>query len=208
MIKAGSFFIDRTEVTVDQYTAFTRAKGDDTSGQAMECAWNDSFDPAYPPGVAAGKDHPVTFVDFCDAAAYCAWADKQLCGRIGGGELKLEDSTVPDKGQWIAACGGPDGHLYPYGKDPRPGACNDGNASAMGLIDAGSLASCEGDPRGLFDMLGNAQEWINACDAHNGKLDGCERFGGSYVEAKACSQSGLAMRQLRAAELGFRCCSK
>lgn len=209
MVKAGSFYIDRTEVTRGQYNDFLKAKGDDTSGQATECAWNDNFAPGTSSGETMTVNRPVTFVDFCDAAAFCAWADKQLCGKIGGGELLVSETPDPTKGQWIAACGGPDGHRFPYGKEYRSGACNVGDgAPPARLLDVGSSPGCAGHYPNLVDMLGNAQEWIDVCDAHNGKLDGCERIGGSYMGGQACSQSGLAERRLQAAELGFRCCSK
>jgi formylglycine-generating enzyme required for sulfatase activity len=209
MVKAGSFFIDGTEVTRGQYSDFLKAKGGDTSGQTRECTWNGSFVPGAASAETMTSNQPVTFVDFCDAAAFCAWADKRLCGKIGGGELTVSDTPDPTKGQWIAACGGPDGHLFPYGKEYRAGLCNVGDSAPPArLLDVGSATSCTGHYTHLLDMLGNAQEWIDACDGHNGKLDGCERIGGSYKGGEACSQSGLAERRLQAAEVGFRCCSQ
>lgn len=209
MIKVTSFYIDSTEVTAAQYAAFMADKAVNVQAQAPECAWNDTFEPLFLQGVAAPlADQPVTNVDYCDAAAFCAWAGKRLCGRISGGGLTLPELADPSQSQWFAACGGPTGQHYPYGGAYQSKACNDEDAGKHGLVNVGAFEKCSGYYPGLFDMLGNAQEWTDTCDAKNGALDGCERIGGSYTDRQECSTSGLAHRNLRSPELGFRCCSK
>jgi formylglycine-generating enzyme required for sulfatase activity len=201
MIKAGSFHVDGTEVTVEHYARFLLAKGDDTSGQSPECAWNDSFEPSVQ---TAAPKQPVTHVDFCDAVAYCAWADKRLCGKIGGGTLAFSELASPTKSQWFAACGGAKGQLYPYGSTLTPNACN---SSSMSVAVVASHAGCEGFASGVFDMVGNVAEWVDACDASNGAVDGCETIGGSYLDAGTCSLSSLKHRDEQLPSVGFRCCS-
>lgn len=208
MVKTTTFYIDSTEVTVAQYDAFRRAKGKDTSGQAPECSWNSNYEPLFLQGTSTPRPQmPVTMVDYCDAAAFCAWADKRLCGRISGGSITLPELADATQSQWFAACSGPKGQLYPYGAARQSGACNDGGAGNA-LAPVGSYQKCQGYYPDLFDMLGNAQEWTDACNAQVGKLDGCERIGGSYKGTGVCSDSSLAQRNLQAPELGFRCCSK
>jgi formylglycine-generating enzyme required for sulfatase activity len=208
MVKADGFFIDSTEVTRAQYALFLAARASDTSGQAADCAWNASFDPAFDPALGTPPpNYPVTDVDYCDAAAFCAWADKRLCGRIGGGQLALPEVADPSKSQWFAACAGPKAQAYPYGVGYQSGACNDKQGIGA-LVRVGSKITCEGYYPGLFDMLGNAQEWTAACDARSGPMDGCERIGGSYLTSTMCSESSLAMRELRDPAVGFRCCSQ
>ena len=208
MVKANGFYIDSTEVTRAQYASFLAARAGDTSGQAEECAWNSSFDPAFDPALGTpSPNYPVTDVDYCDAAAFCAWANKRLCGRIGGGQLALAEVADASKSQWFAACAGPKAQAYPYGVAYQSGACNDKQASKA-LVPVGSKITCEGYYPGLFDMLGNAQEWTAACNARSGPMDGCERIGGSYLTSTVCSQSGLAMRGLQDPAVGFRCCSQ
>jgi formylglycine-generating enzyme required for sulfatase activity len=202
MIKSASFFVDATEVTVEAYGHFLAAKGDDTSGQAAECEWNDSFVPSVQKGEAK---QPVTHVDYCDAVAYCAWADKQLCGKVGGGSLAFADLASPTKSQWFAACGGSKGQPYPYGSTLTPGACN---SNGMGVSAVGSHAGCEGASSGVFDMVGNVAEWVNACDANSGAADGCETIGGSFADDGTCSLSSLKHRDEQLPSVGFRCCSK
>ena len=76
-----------------------------TSEQRAECEWNYTFQPSEP---GADPEHPVTHVDFCDAVAFCAWAGKRLCGKIGGGELSFAELSLASESQWFAACGGPE----------------------------------------------------------------------------------------------------
>jgi formylglycine-generating enzyme len=204
LIKAGSFYVDATEVTVEEYGKFVEANGDDTSGQTPECAWNDSFEPS---AKSDSPKRPVTHVDFCDATAYCAWADKQLCGKVGGGELDFADLGSPTKSQWFAACGGPMGRAYPYGASLNPSSCNSLALSKGQPEDAGSFTSCGGFYQGVFDMVGNVAEWVNACDASSGSFDGCETIGGSYADNGTCSLSSLKHRNEQLPTVGFRCCS-
>jgi sulfatase modifying factor 1 len=201
MIKAGPFYVDSTEVTSQEYAAFLLAKGSDVSQQAAECAWNDSFEPAAP---AAAPQHPVTDIDFCDAAAYCAWADKRLCGKIGGGALLFQELSVPTKSQWFAACAGPNAQPYPYGSSHQAGVCNDSSGKTA---DVRSYAGCNGFYKGVYDMIGNAAEWVDACDGSSGAADGCETTGGSFANASACTGSGLRHRNEQSPSVGFRCCS-
>ena len=209
MVRTTSFYTDSTEVTVGQYAGFRKAKDDDTSGQAPECAWNKTYEPLFVQGQpGAQSNQPVTNVDFCDAAAFCAWADKQLCGKIGGGELTLPELADPTKSQWYLACAGQKSQAYPYGTTYQNGACNDGNSGPKALAPVAQYDKCEGYYPGLFDMLGNAQEWTGTCLQHTGEHDTCERIGGSYLGSNLCSTSGAAERNTQAAQLGFRCCSK
>ncbi len=210
MIKVSPFYIDSTEVTVAQYTVFAKLKTATPADQAPECSWNNSYDPVFvqngPPTL---PNHPVTNVDFCDAAAFCAWADKRLCGNIDGGPIALPKLADPAISQWFASCAGPTSQPHPYGTAYQSGACNDQNG-AKKLLEVGTEPKCQGYYPGLFDMLGNAQEWVDACDAKAGPLDGCERIGGSYEGAAdtVCSTSGMAKRSAYGPQVGFRCCSK
>jgi sulfatase modifying factor 1 len=210
MIKVNPFYIDSTEVTVAQYAVFAKLKPATPADQAPECSWNTSYDPVFVQDAPlALPNYPVTNVDFCDAAAFCAWADKRLCGNIDGGPIALTQLADPGASQWFASCTGPKSQQYPYGAAYESGACNDQNG-AKKLLEVGTEPKCQGYCPGLFDMLGNAQEWVDACDAKAGPLDGCERIGGSYESGAdtVCSTSGLAQRNAYAPQVGFRCCGK
>ncbi len=208
MVKVTSFYVDSTEVTAAQYAQFQQAKGKDTSGQRAECTWNTSFDPVFDLAAqTAAPNLPITNIDFCDAAAFCAWADKRLCGKIDGQGLTLSELAAQDSSQWFAACGGPEGQMYSYGSAYKSGACNDQTGSKQ-LLPVASKSQCEGHYPALFDLLGNAQEWVDACDKQTGRADGCEQIGGSYLQNEPCSGSNEARRDAYSLDVGFRCCSK
>jgi len=140
MVRIDSFCIDATEVIERDYGAFLTAKKGDTSGQHPACAANTSFqpEPTLFPKVPTG---PVRGVDWCDAHAYCAWAGKRLCGKIGGGtvpKLALDD---PEVSQWYRACSKAGTRAFPYGNTYDPMACR---TNQSGSVVAGSLAKCEG----------------------------------------------------------------
>ncbi|MES1175304.1 MAG: SUMF1/EgtB/PvdO family nonheme iron enzyme [Myxococcales bacterium] len=210
--KAGGtqFYIDSTEVTNEQYAAFLAAKGGDTSGQRPECDWNKSFQPA----AAIGDDkRPAVNVDFCDAAAFCEWAGERLCGDLSGGPLAISATnlTDPTKSQWYLACAGPDKTVYPYGNDYQVGNCNMDPASGT-MANAGAFKMCEGHYPGVFDLVGNAAEWIDSCVDDPGgdhAMDTCELMGGTFLRDDFdCSTNFGQVRSDTAAVFGFRCCSK
>jgi formylglycine-generating enzyme len=208
MAQATSYYIDSTEVSKAQYDVFLNAKGGDTSGQIAECSWNDSYAPN---GTAVDAERPIVNVDWCDAAAYCAWADKRLCGAIGGGALAAADLNSPTKAQWYLACAGADNERYPYGGFTlKPDYCNEYFSGSM--ADVGKFEQCEGHYAGIFDLVGNAAEWIDSCNTSDGTdraLDECQLSGGSYIkDTYTCQTYFTSPRSQGANVFGVRCCSK
>jgi formylglycine-generating enzyme required for sulfatase activity len=203
MVPVTTFYVDSTEVTVAQYAQFLAAKGSDTSGQPSACAWNTSFMPA---GTNSGT-FPITGVDWCDAFAFCNWAGKHLCGAIGdGGAIASSNVLKQNVSQWFLACGGPGGSSDPNGHP----MCN-ATFGTSGLVAVASLPGCEGWYTGLFDLEGNASEWVDSCDvdagAAGGASDTCYVLGGSYLDETAyCTESNGLARNTRVDSIGFRCC--
>jgi len=202
--------IDATEVTQAQYLAFLTAKSGDMSGQPPVCGWNTSwarsacnFDPN-----GAGATKPVTGIDWCDAYGYCAWAGKRLCGKAPNGKL-----------EWYLACtNDEDGlHAFPYGNQRVATACNFVELDAGGLLPVGTLQSCQGGLSGLYDMLGNAFEWVDDCtvglDASVDAADPANmcllRSGsnGDTASSFDCSSSFAGIRPGLSCGVGFRCCA-
>jgi formylglycine-generating enzyme len=208
MAKATSYYIDSTEVTKAQYDVFLTAKGTDTSGQVAACSWNKSYAPN---GAAVDDPRPIVNVDWCDAAAYCAWADKRLCGAIGGGSVAAADLNDPAKAQWYLACAGAANERYPYGGfTQKADYCNEYFSGYM--ADAGKFNKCEGHYAGIFDLVGNAAEWMDSCDTAGGtdhSLDNCQLGGGSFIrDDYTCQTYFDSPRNDHADVFGFRCCSK
>jgi eukaryotic-like serine/threonine-protein kinase len=130
---------------------------------------------------------PWTEITFDEAGAACARAGKRLCA----------------EGEWAAACQGPCGRAYPYGDAYRLGACNDRDGTAgRGLQSTGAYAACAGG-LGVFDLVGNASEWIVP--------DGLPAAvaGGAYDDgdaAAACASAAELPATTSDARVGFRCC--
>jgi formylglycine-generating enzyme required for sulfatase activity len=211
----GAYCIDSTEVTNAHYAAFL-AVDSGTIAQRPECAWNTSFTPSggwpFPPDTGR---RPVAFVDWCDAHAYCAWAGKRLCGKIGGGPIAPADIADATKSQWFNACSAGGTKAWPYGTVFAPTACNGEAFGAGGPVTVASLASCEGGVPGAYDMSGNVFEWDDSCATNTGgAFDICRVRGGSYVNPAAPLRCDAEQTFYRNANLvngpyiGFRCCSR
>ena len=115
-----SYCMDTRTVSAGEYKAFLAAQID-PSQQPSRCLWNTSFEPgagssgcdSFDPVNAPDAD--VTCVDLCDAEAYCLWAGKRLCGRIGGGDIDYVDDGKPSIDQFTFAC---QSHALPFVEHP------------------------------------------------------------------------------------------
>jgi formylglycine-generating enzyme required for sulfatase activity len=213
-IDLGAFCIDSTEVTnldYQQFLAFfflTRT----IPSQPSECAWNTSFAPTagwpYPSGA---DQRPVTFVDWCDAHAYCAWAGKHLCGKIGGGAIDPANGDTAGLDQWFYACSANGTRTWPYGNTYQPAVCNDAARDAGKPLDVGSFQGCQGGFPGLFDMSGSAEEWVDSCNGSSGASDECRNRGGATDDPSGnltCGAISMDSRDFTSLRTGFRCCSR
>jgi len=95
----------------------------------------------YPEGK---DDHPVVYVSWDDAQAFCKWAHCRL----------------PTKEEWEKAARGTDGRKYPWGDQaPDETLCNFNNN--VGDTTPVGQYSPQGDsPYGCVDMAGNVWEWV------------------------------------------------
>ena len=125
------FYIDKTEVTNEQYAEFVRQ----TRHQPPSHWANNT----YPVGEA---NHPVVNVSWYDAKEYAEWAGKRL----------------PTEEEWEFAARGKEGLLYPYGNEWKP---KFSNAKEDGYGKPRSVGSYPdgASPFGVLDLAGNVAEW-------------------------------------------------
>ena len=144
-VELPAFLIGRTEVTVNQFSAFAAAR---TS-------------PVSPESLSGSPAHPVRFVTWPEALAYCRWLQAAMAGspqtRPRVSQL-LRDGwkvSLPNEAQWEKAARGTDGRRFPWGAEPRRDRAN---FSGSGTTPVGQFP-CPECPYGLADMSGNVWEW-------------------------------------------------
>lgn len=220
--ESGSFCIDSTEVTNLHYRAFLQA-GFPLDPQSALCGWNKDYTPAWWEGRPA-DNWPVIGVDWCDARAYCAWAGKRLCGKVGGGNIysaypPLHHPVDPLEGEWTYACTAGGTLTFPYGNVYDATACVTQTYDGDLYFTAGDhirpvreATRCGGGFAGLYDMGGNATEWVDSSNREVGESDIANRFGASYVSYSLdslgtnCTAYGGATRDSQSGDTGIRCC--
>ena len=129
-----AYWMDRVEVTNAMYQKCVKAGG---------CALPDvHFDPYY--GKWAYRDHPVVYINWFQAQAYCKWAGRRL----------------PTEVEWEKAARGTDGRKYPWGDEaPTPRLANFDEALIQQAISSYRYPS-GASPFGVLNMSGNVREWL------------------------------------------------
>jgi len=244
----SKYCMDVRETTRAEYDAFVKAKAGGTSGQPALCSWNTSFTPTLVSQDAdtfpspyycydsdwnnMRPDQAVSCVDFCDALAYCQWAGKRLCGRVGKGADSVDQfaGTLQDfttfiqtvakspQSEFINACTQEGKTAYPYGDTYQPGVCIDQTwvqqhgATALDVTNTASR-QCHGSVapfNGVYDLSGGVTEWQNVCYQQAGWS--CLLSGSPWNNSPATSQAcadyvGATSMEQVATDLGFRCCA-
>lgn len=172
----GALAVARTETTVGHFRRFVQATSTVTQaerrggGEVYEAGWvrRAGWTWRAPFGVPAADNEPAVHVTFDEAQAFCRWA---------GGRL-------PRDGEWVTAAyteqrADPQPfsrgrtYAYPLGDSPRGAQClgDCGPEAASRALGRGAAltrgaghAAVATTPRGvngLYDMGGNAWEWVD-----------------------------------------------
>ena len=149
-IRLEGFWIDQTEVTNKQYALCVEAGAceppRDSSSDTRDTYYGDNL----------YDDYPVIYVNWSQAAVYCAWTGARL----------------PTEAEWEVAARGPERQLFPWG-DVFDGArlnycdvnCEYNWADEEfddGYVDTAPVGSYPSDGSwcNVLDMGGNVQEWV------------------------------------------------
>ena len=147
------YYMARYPVTVAQFEAFVQASG---------------YKPRDEDCLRGLPNHPVVWVSWHDALAYCEWLTARLREWSETPEPLAHGLrtagwcvTLPSEAEWEKAARGADGRLYPWGDDPNPNCANYretgiGKTSAVGCFPGGV------SPYGVEEMSGNVLEWTRS----------------------------------------------
>jgi formylglycine-generating enzyme required for sulfatase activity/DNA-binding winged helix-turn-helix (wHTH) protein len=171
---AKPFAMGKFEVTVDQFSAFVADTGMAGGNQCRVMVEFDRGSPVWGPPNASFREpgfevtgtQPVVCINWHDAQAYVAWLKR----RTG------KPYRLPTEAEWEYAARANTGTRYGFGSDETElcgfarfadlgsryrwhGACR-GDTDAYGPLPVGQLKP---NAWGIFDMHGNAWEWVEDC---------------------------------------------
>jgi hypothetical protein len=146
-VRVEPFQMAAYPITIAQFRAFVDAP----DGYGWERWWKDlekkdGLDQAWQ---SAPGNHPVTDVNWYDAAAFCRWLSEKLG----------KDVRLPDEQEWQQAAQSERvGFAYPWGPDWREGHANTAEADIKRTTAVGMFP--QGDSlQQVSDLAGNVWEW-------------------------------------------------
>jgi formylglycine-generating enzyme required for sulfatase activity len=159
------FYMARFPVTNELYNAYVTAK----RAKHPVSDWEKK------------KDHPVVYVKWQEALAYCQWLHNLLKGELPKNMIL----RLPTEAEWEKAARGEKGNEWPWGDEFDKNKCNS-IEGGKGTTTSVRLYSPQGDSSfGCADMSGNVWEWTHSMkkaypyDAKDGRE--AEKALGSHV---------------------------
>jgi formylglycine-generating enzyme required for sulfatase activity len=141
-VSLAEFHIAKYPITNAQYQHFVKA-----TGHRMPPHLQVQYKPDCDPG------HPVVWVSWEDANAYCAWLS-QATGRA---------YRLPTEAEWEKAARGRDARAYPWGDEPpNKRRCAFENHEGVTATPVGQYSPQGDSPYGCGDMAGNVWEWCHS----------------------------------------------
>ncbi len=132
-----AYWIDRFEVTYQQYMAFVEATGHRLPGPPSRYARKLE--------ALRGANQPVTYVSWHDAATFCEWKGKRL----------------PTEKEWEKAIRGSDGRTWPWGEGQDGFPANfSGETDGFEVSAPVGTFSQDKSMYGVYDGAGNVMEWV------------------------------------------------
>lgn len=137
-VYVDEFYIDKLEVTVDQYAECVRA------GACSDPKKDYKTSTSYNWNAQGRGNYPINGVDWNQATAYCKWRGKRLL----------------TEAEWEKAARGTDARTYPWGNQaPNCGITQTKSCTPQYTAPVGSHPG-GASPYGVQDMAGNVWEWI------------------------------------------------
>jgi formylglycine-generating enzyme required for sulfatase activity len=141
-VEVETFYMDLYETTNAHYQEFIKA-----TGASTPLLWRRGSYPAGKP------NHPVVYVSWHEADAFCRWKGKRL----------------PNEAEWEKAARGTDQRHFPWGiqfdankaNTPQHSLSKGIAVSKGGTTPVGSFEEGK-SPYGLYDMAGNVYEWTSS----------------------------------------------
>lgn len=135
-----NYAMKETPVTNAEFAAFIEATGYQTRAEKR------GIGPNWLQAAKDRADHPVVYVTWDDAVAYCNWRSIQ--------EGLLH--RLPTEAEWERAAKGDTNGLYPWGDENPDGRCGWNRSERLGTSPVRAFAP---NGFGLYDMVGNVWQW-------------------------------------------------
>jgi formylglycine-generating enzyme required for sulfatase activity len=144
------YYIGRFPVTVAQFRAYVDATGERPKDERS---------------LKGPDNHPVVYVSWHEAMAYCRWLQTVLETSEAPALEPIRQCLaagwrvrLPTEAEWERAARGTDGRVFPWGKEADPNRANYDKSGIRGTSAVGCFSGGR-TPAGCLEMSGNVWEW-------------------------------------------------